>query len=256
MKLNLKRPIVFFDLETTGTDAYKDHIVELSYIKVYPDGREETNAMRFNPGVPIPQEASAVHGIYDKDVQDKPLFQDAARSIGDVFRGCDVAGFNSNKFDIPLLAEEFLRAGVNDVDLENSKKIDAQVIFHKHEPRTLSAAYKFYCNDDLENAHSALADTTATYEVLKAQLDKYTDIQNNVDFLSEYTTFSRNVDLAGRFVYNENNVEVVAFGKYRNQAVKDLLRTDPGYFNWMLQADFPLTTKQTIIKLKKKYLGQ
>lgn len=255
MKLKLERPLVFFDLETTGTDAAKDRIVELSYIKVYPDGEEESKTMRVNPGCHIPEGASTVHGIYDEDVKDKPLFKDVAKQVAEVFKDSDIAGFNSNKFDVPMLAEEFLRASVLDVDFSICKKIDVQVIYHKHEPRTLSAAYKFYCNADLENAHSALADTAATYEVLKAQLDKYDDLENSVDFLDKYSNFTNNVDLDGKIVYDENGKEMINFGKYKGRYVADLLRVDPGYISWMLAGDFPLSTKQVLVRLREKYTG-
>ena len=255
MKLKLERPLVFFYLETTGTDPINDRIVELSYIKVYPDGEEESKTMRINPGRHIPEGASAVHGIYDEDVEDKPVFRDVAKQVAEVFKDSDIAGFNSNKFDVPMLAEEFLRAGVLDVDFSMCKKIDVQVIYHKHEPRTLSAAYKFYCNADLENAHSALADTAATYEVLKAQLEKYDDLQNSVDFLDQYSNFTKNVDLGGKIVYDNDGKEMISFGKYKGKYVADIFRTDPGYFSWMLESDFPLNTKQTIVRLREKYTG-
>ena len=212
MKLNLKNPLVFFDLETTGTNINTDRIVEICYLKVYPNGNEEAKTMRINPGMHIPEEASAVHGIYDEDVKDCPTFKVVARNIARDIEGCDLAGFNSNRFDIPVLAEEFLRAGV-DVDLGRHKFIDVQVIFHKMEQRTLSAAYKFYCGKNLEDAHTAEADTRATYEVLMAQLDRYPDLKNDVAFLSEYSSFNRNVDFAGRMVYNDAGVEVFNFGK-------------------------------------------
>ena len=199
MKLNLKNPIVFFDLETTGTNINSDRIVEICYLKVYPNGNEESKTLRINPEMPIPAESSAVHGIYDADVADCPTFKEVAKSIANDIEGCDLAGFNSNRFDIPVLAEEFLRAGV-DIDLNRRKFIDVQTIFHKMEQRTLSAAYKFYCNKSLENAHTAEADTLATYEVLKAQLDRYPDLKNDVAFLSQYSCYSNNVDFAGRMV--------------------------------------------------------
>ena len=218
MELNLRNPLIFFDLETTGVNITKDRIVEISYIKVFPNGQEQEKTIRVNPGMPIPPEATAIHHITDEDVKDKPLFKDIAKDLSHVFEGCDIAGFNSNRFDIPLLMEEFLRAGVN-FDISKRKFIDIQTIFHKMEQRTLVAAYKFYCNKDLNDAHSASADTRATYEVLKAQLDRYSSLENDVDYLSKFSSQNRNVDLAGRIVLNDQNVEVFNFGKYKGQPV-------------------------------------
>ena len=249
MKLNLKKPIVFFDLETTGTDISKDRIVEICYIKVLPDGSEIEYSKRVNPGMHIPEVASAVHGIYDEDVKDCPTFKEIAREIAYDFEGCDVAGFNSNRFDLPLLAEEFLRAQV-DIDLSRLRAIDVQVLYHKREPRTLSAAYKFYCGSDLENAHSALADTRATYEVLKAQLDHYSDMENDMEALSKESSFTNNVDFAGRIVYDENGREVFNFGKYKGMPVDAVLDRDPGYYGWMMNGDFSLNTKQVLTRIK------
>ena len=224
MKLNLTCPVVFFDLETTGTDINKDRIVEICYLKVWPNGNEDAHTMRINPDMHIPEEASKVHGIYDDDVKDCPKFKEVAKNIAKDFEGADIAGFNSNRFDVPLLAEEFLRAEV-DIDLARHRFIDVQVIFHKKEQRTLSAAYQFYCGKNLEDAHTALADTRATYEVLKAQLDKYPDLQNDMKFLSDYSSFTKNVDFAGRMVYNDSGAEVFNFGKYKGQLVKDVLES-------------------------------
>lgn len=252
MKLNLKTPIIFFDLETTGVDIAKDRIVEICYIKIFPNGNEVSRTMRINPGMHIPESSSAVHGISDDDVKDCPLFKEVAKDIANDFIGCDIAGFNSNRFDLPLLAEEFLRAGV-DIDLSRHRAIDVQVIYHKLEQRTLSAAYKFYCGADLENAHSALADTRATYEILQAQLDKYPDIlQNDMDFLSQYSTFSRNVDFAGRIVYDDAGNEVFNFGRYKGERVADVLKRDIGYYGWMMNGDFPLNTKQVLTRIKMR----
>ena len=215
MKLNLKNPLVFFDLETTGTNINTDRIVEICYLKVYPNGNEESKTMRINPEMHIPEASSAVHGIYDADVADCPTFKEVAKSIANDIEGADIAGFNSNRFDVPVLVEEFLRAGI-DIDLTKRKFIDVQVIYHKLEQRTLSAAYKFYCGKNLEDAHTAEADTRATYEVLKAQLDRYPEVlENDINFLSEYSTYSKNVDFAGRIVYDDNGVEVFNFGKYK-----------------------------------------
>ena len=245
----MKRPLVFFDLETTGINITNDRIVELSYIKVMPDGSEIRKTVRVNPGMHIPESATAIHHITDDDVKDKPLFKQVAKQLANDFEGCDFAGFNSNRFDIPLLVEEFLRAGVN-FDISKRKFIDIQTIFHKMEQRTLTAAYKFYCNKDLDNAHSANADTEATYEVLQAQLDRYPSLENDVDFLAKYSSQNRNVDLAGRIILNDNNVEVFNFGKYKGQPVVDVLKKDCGYFGWMMQGDFPQNTKNVLTNIK------
>ena len=249
MKLNLVKPIIFFDLETTGTDISKDRIVEICYIKVMPDGREIEYTKRINPEMHIPEGASAVHGIYDADVKDCPTFKEVAREIANEFEGCDVAGFNSNRFDLPLLAEEFLRAQV-DIDLSRLRAIDVQVLYHKREPRTLSAAYKFYCGENLEDAHSALADTRATYNVLKAQLDHYEDLPNDMEALSKESSFTNNVDFAGRIVYDANGNEVFNFGKYKGMPVDAVLERDPGYYGWMMNGDFSLNTKQVLTRIK------
>ena len=250
MKLNLVKPIIFFDLETTGTDISKDRIVEICYIKVWPDGKEVEYTKRINPEMHIPEGASAVHGIYDEDVKDCPTFKEVARDIAKDFEGCDIAGFNSNRFDVPMLAEEFLRADV-DIDLSRHKAVDVQVIFHKLEQRTLSAAYKFYCGGELVDAHSALADTRATYEILMAQLDRYPDtLKNDIEFLSDFSSFSRNVDYAGRMVYDEAGREVFNFGRYKGMLVSDVLQRDPGYYGWMMNGDFPLNTKQKLTEIR------
>lgn len=249
MQLNLKNPLIFFDLETTGTDITNDKIVEISYLKVYPNGMEETKTFRINPGRSIPAEASAIHGIYDADVANSPLFKEVAKIIARDFEGADLAGYNSNRFDVPLLAEEFIRADA-DIDFSKRKFVDVQTIFHKMEQRTLSAAYKFYCDKSLENAHSAEADTIATYEVLKAQLDRYSELKNDVAFLSDFSSFNKNVDFAGRIIYNEKNEEVINFGKYKGQLVVEVLRKDPGYYGWIMDADFSLNTKQVFTRIK------
>ena len=253
MKLNLKNPIVFFDLETTGINICTDRIVEISYLRVYPNGREESKTLRINPECHIPEEASAIHGIYDEDVTQCPTFKEVAKEIMQDISGCDIAGYNSNKFDVPMLAEELLRAHI-DIDLKKRKFIDVQVIFHKMEQRTLSAAYKFYCGKTLENAHSANADTAATYEVLQAQLERYPELQNDVDFLSKFTTHSNNADYAGRIIYNNNGQEVINFGKYKGQVVEEVLKKDSGYYGWIMQSDFPLYTKKvfTAIMIRMK----
>lgn len=255
MKLNLKNPLVFFDLETTGTNINSDRIVEICYLKVHPNGNEEAKTLRINPEMHIPEEASAVHGIYDADVADCPTFKSIARNIAKDIEGCDLAGFNSNRFDIPVLAEEFLRAEV-DIDLSRRKFVDVQVIFHKMEQRTLSAAYKFYCGKNLDDAHSAEGDTRATYEVLKAQLDRYPELQNDIAFLSNYSSFNKNVDFAGRMVYNDAGVEVFNFGKYKGIPVTEVLRRDPGYYGWIQSSDFTLNTKAMLTKIRLRELTQ
>jgi len=250
MNLNLKNPIVFFDLETTGTNINSDKIVEICYLKVYPNGNEESKTLRINPEMHIPEESSNIHGIYDEDVVNCPTFKEVAKNIARDIEGADLAGFNSNRFDIPVLAEEFLRAGV-DIDMSKRKFIDVQVIFHKMEQRTLSAAYKFYCEKDLEDAHTAEADTRATYEVLKAQLDRYpADLQNDMAFLADFSTYNRNVDFAGRVVYDDKDVEVFNFGKYKGISVSEVFKKDPGYYSWMLNSDFTLNTKAVLTKIK------
>ncbi len=248
MKLNNRNPIVFFDLETTGTDICKDRIVEISMIKVMPDGSEIVKNRRINPTIPIPKEASDIHHIYDEDVKDCPTFKEIAKSLAAFIEGCDFAGFNSNKFDVPLLAEEFIRAGV-DMDLKKRKFIDVQTIFHKMEQRTLVAAYQFYCGKSLENAHSALADTRATYEVLKAQLDRYKELENDVDFLADYTSRNNNVDFAGRMVYDEHGEPCFNFGKYKGRKVAEVLINDPGYYGWMIKGEFPEYTKKVLTNI-------
>lgn len=242
MELKLQRPVVFFDLETTGTNITQDRIVEISLIKVFPDGHEYERTRRINPECPIPAEATAVHHITDDDVKDEPTFRQIAKGLAELFSDSDIAGFNSNRFDIPLLLEEFNRVGIP-FDLSKTKFIDVQTIFHKKEQRTLIAAYKFYCGKNLEEAHSANADTRATYEVLKAQLDHYPDLPNDVKGLSEYSSHSKNVDFAGRLVYDDNHREVINFGKYKGQLAENVLKSDPGYLGWIMQGDFPQNTK-------------
>jgi len=249
MKLNLKNPIIFFDLETTGTNIVTDRIVEISYHKVSPNGREETKTIRVNPEMPIPKSASDIHSIKDADVADCPTFKTVAKEIARDIEGCDLAGYNSNRFDIPLLAEELLRADV-DIDLMKRKFIDVQVIFHKMEARTLSAAYKFYCDRDLEGAHGAEADTLATYEVLMAQLDRYPELKNDIDFLSKFTTQNNNADFAGRIIFNDKGEEIINFGKYKGQKVTDILKNDTGYYGWMMSSDFALHTKKVLTNIR------
>ena len=252
MKLNLKNPLVFFDLETTGTNINSDRIVEICYLKVFPNGNEESKTLRINPEMHIPEASSAIHGIYDADVVDCPTFKDVAKMIAADIEGCDLAGFNSNRFDIPLLAEEFLRVGV-DIDMMKRKFVDVQVIFHKMEQRTLSAAYKFYCQKNLENAHSAEADTLATYEILMSQLDKYPDtLQNDVKMLAEFSTRSKLVDYAGRIALNDKNMPVLNFGKHKGKPVEEVFKSEPSSYAWMMNGDFTLDTKKVITDIKLK----
>ena len=253
MELNLKKPLVFLDLETTAANPSHDKIVELSYVKVMPNGKEMEDTMRFNPGMHIPEQATAVHHITDADVAHCPSFKERAKEIAKVFEGCDIAGYNSNRFDVPMLIEEFLNAGVN-FDYTKCRFVDVQTIFHKMEQRTLVAAYRFYCNKDLEEAHSANADTRATYEVLKAQLDRYDGLQNDIEFLSDFSSQNKNVDLAGRFVYDENREPVFNFGKYKGQSVLKVLERDSGYYGWMMQGDFPQDTKNVLTNLRLQSL--
>ncbi len=249
MQLNLKRPIIFFDLETTGTNVTQDRIVEISLIKVMPSGEEIEKTRRINPGIPIPAEATEIHHISDADVADAPTFKMVAKDLARIFTGCDIAGFNSNRLDIPMLDQEFQRAGVK-FDFTKPRFIDVQTIFHKKEQRTLVAAYRFYCDKDLEGAHSANADTRATYEVLKAQLDRYSDLSNDIDALSDFSSQNRNVDLMGRLIYNDKRQEVINFGKYKGKLAEEVLRSDPGYYSWILQGDFPQNTKDAFTKIK------
>lgn len=253
MELKLKRPIVFFDLETTGVDTARDRIVEISMIKVMPDGEQIVKTRRINPEMHIPEEATAVHGITDDDVRDCPRFAQVAKSLAQFLEGCDFGGFNSNRFDLPVLVEEFLRAGI-DVNFKRRRFVDVQNIFHKMEQRTLVAAYKFYCGKDLTDAHSAQADTMATYEVLKAQLDRYPELRNDIDALAEFSSRGETADYAGRIGYDDKGVEVFTFGKYRGRSVERVFEEDPSYYSWIMNGDFPLYTKKVIteIRLRKK----
>ncbi|MDB4061934.1 exonuclease domain-containing protein [Vicingaceae bacterium] len=255
MTLALKKPIVFFDLETTGVDVAKDRIVEISILKLYPDGKKEVKTRRVNPEMPIPKGSSEIHGIYDDDVKDEPTFKSMAKSLAVFIDNSDLAGFNSNKFDVPLLAEEFLRVGV-DFEIDNRSLVDVQNIFHKLEQRTLVAAYKFYCGKDLTNAHSAEADNMATYEVLQAQIERYEELENNVNFLSEFSKRTNNADLMGRIVYNEEKVEVFNFGKHKGTPVSQVLERDPSYYKWMMNGDFPLYTKKVLTAIKLRSFNQ
>ena len=249
MKLKLRNPLIFFDLETTGISISSDRIIEIAYLKIYPNGNEESKTIKVNPTIPIPEKSTLVHGITDEDVKDAPVFAEVAKTLTKIIEGCDLAGYNSNKFDIPLLAEEFLRAGI-DLDLKKRKFVDVQVIFHKKEQRTLSAAFKFYCDKELDEAHSAEADTRATYEILKAQLEKYEDLPNDIDELAAYSSHNKNADFAGRIVYNEKGEEIFNFGKYKGQKVEDVFKKDPAYYGWMINNDFPLFTKKVLTSIK------
>jgi len=256
MELNLKNPLVFFDLETTGTNIVKDRIVEISYLKVYPNGEKEVRTRRINPEIPISAESTAIHGITDEDVKDCPTFRQIAKSLADQIEGCDLAGFNSSRFDIPLLVEEFIRADI-DIDFTKRKLIDVQVIFHKKEPRTLEAAYRFYCDKDLKDAHSAEADTLATYEVLKAQLDKYEDLENDVAKLSsDFSAFNNNVDFAGRIIKDENGIERFNFGKHKGKIVAEVLKAEPSFYAWIMDSEFPLNTKQALTKIRLREMNR
>jgi len=252
MELKLNRPICFFDLETTGIDVAKDRIVEISIFKIYPNGNKESKTWLVNPTIPIPPQTTAVHGITNEKVANEPTFKELASQVHNMIKDSDLAGFNSDRFDIPLLAEELLRAEV-DFDMRNRVSVDVQTIFHKKEERTLSAAYKFYCNESLENAHSAQADTIATYEILKAQLDRYDDLDNDMKWLSEFTTRKKSVDFAGFIALNNEGKEIFTFGKNKGQLVEDVLEKEPGYYGWIQGADFPLYTKKVLtgIKLRK-----
>lgn len=249
MILPLKRPLAIFDLETTGLNITKDRIVEIAVIKVNPDGSEEHFTKRVNPEIPIPEETSLIHGIYDADVKDAPTFAQIADELVTFLGNADLVGYNSNKFDIPVLSEELLRVG-NQFDVSNRKFIDVQNIFHKMEQRTLAAAYLFYCDKKIENAHNALADTSATWEVLKAQLGKYDNLEKDVDFLSDFSKGGNlsNLDFAGRLAVNENGEAVYNFGKNKGKTIREISISEPGYYGWMLNADFPLYTKQCLRK--------
>ena len=254
MELKLNRPICFFDLETTGIDIGKDRIVEISIFKVYPNGNKESKTWLVNPTIPIPPQTTAVHGITNEKVANEPTFKELASQVHAMIKDADLGGFNSDRFDIPLLAEELLRAGV-DFDMKNRVSVDVQTIFHKMEERTLSAAYKFYCGQSLENAHSAEADTMATYEILKAQIERYDGLENDVKALSEFSTRKKIADFAGMIAFDKNDEEIFAFGKHKGMKVEKVLETEPGYFSWIQNADFPLYTKKVLTALKLRKLN-
>jgi DNA polymerase III subunit epsilon len=267
MNLNLKNPIAFFDLETTGINIATDRIVEISILKVSPNGTEESRTDLVNPGIPIPAESSMIHGIYDKDVKDAPAFKELAKNLSNFLKGCDLAGFNILKFDVPLLVEEFLRADIN-FDISKRKMIDAQKIFHLMEKRNLSAAYKFYCNKTLENAHSAEVDTLATYEIFKQQLEMYDGkevedmqgnkigiIENDMETIHKIT-FQNVVDLAGRMVLNDDGIEVFNFGKHKGKSVVEVLEKEPMYYDWIQKNDFTLDTKRKLTEIKLRQFNK
>lgn len=251
MNLKLTKPIAFFDLETTGLNIASDRIVEISIIKIMPNGDKEIKTKLLNPSIPISKESTEIHGIKDEDVKDKATFKEVAEEFNEFIKDCDLGGYNSNKFDIPLLAEEFLRAGV-EFEVNNRNLVDVQNIFHKMEQRTLVAAYKFYCNGDLTNAHSAEADTTATYEILEAQISKYDELENDMEFLAKFSQRTNNVDLLGRIVYNNNNIPVFNFGKHKGKSIEEVYKKEPGYYSWMMNGDFPLYTKKVLTEIVGK----
>ena len=262
IQLNLTRPIAFFDLETTGVSVASDRIVEICILKVLVDGTQEVKTKRINPTIPIPKGASEIHGIYDKDVANEPTFKSIAKSLATFLENCDLAGYNSNKFDVPILVEEFMRADV-DFDLKNRRLVDVQNIFHQMEPRTLKAAYKFYCGKEIINAHSAEADINATYDVFLSQLERYDGVEfenkkgvksipvkNDVQALHDFTNLNNNADLAGRISFNDKGIEVFNFGKHIGKSVENVLRDEPSYYSWMMNGDFPLYTKKVLTDIK------
>ena len=254
MNLKISKPICFFDLETTGVNVSLDRIVEISILKIFPNGNKESKTWLVNPGVPIPLEASNIHGITNDIIKNEPLFKMIASDIKSMINNCDLAGFNSNKFDIPLLAEELLRSEI-DFSLDNVSTIDVQNIFHKMEQRTLSAAYQFYCGKSLDNAHTSKADTLATFEVLESQIEKYDDLENNVSFLSDFSERGKNVDLAGFIKYNEDHIPCFSFGKHKGKTVDYVLENESGYFGWLLNADFPMYTKKVLTQIRLNKLN-
>lgn len=255
IELNLKKPICFFDIESTGTNVVRDRIVELGVLKIYPNGNKESRTWLVNPEMPIPQEVVDIHGITDEKIANEPTFKELAHHVYSMLKDSDLAGYNSNKFDIPMLVEEFMRADI-DFDLTKHKAVDVQNIFHKKEQRTLSAAYKFYCEKDLEDAHTAEADTLATYEILLAQLGKYEDLENDIDYLAEYSNRFRAADCAGFIIFNKENIECFSFGKYKGRPVEEVLDENPGYFGWIQNAEFPLYTKKILTQIKLRKLQQ
>lgn len=254
MELKLSKPLCFFDLETTGTNVVNDRIVEIAILKVYPNGNKESKCWLVNPEMTIPEEAIAVHGISNEKVANEPTFRERSREIWNMIKDCDLAGFNSDRFDIPLLVEELLRVDI-DFEIKNLKTIDVQTIFHKMEQRTLSAAYKFYCDKDLDGAHSAAVDTQATYEVLLSQIERYPELENNVKMLSEFSTRKQTVDFAGFIILDKDGDEAFSFGKHKGRKVREVLDNEPGYFGWILNADFPRYTKKVLTQIKLSRLN-
>jgi DNA polymerase-3 subunit epsilon len=255
LNLNLKKPIAFIDLETTGINVTTDRIVELSVLKISPNGKEEWMTTRVNPEIPIPPKTTAIHGLKDEDVADAPVFKEVGKKLAAFLEGCDLAGYNAIKFDIPVLAEEFLRANI-DFNFRKRRYVDVQVIFHKKEQRTLSAAYMFFCKKELEGAHGSKADTAATFEVLKSQLDRYKDLENDVEKLADFSSFNTNVDFAGRIILDENGVEIFNFGKHKGKPVETVFAAEPAYYSWMMNGEFPLYTKKVLTEIKLRSFGK
>jgi DNA polymerase III subunit epsilon len=254
LELKLKRPVVFLDLETTGINVSADRIVEISLLKINPNGKEQWMTTRVNPEIPIPPKVTAIHGISDEDIKDAPAFREIAKNVATFMEGCDLAGYNAIRFDIPVLAEEFLRTEI-DFNFRKRRYVDVQVIFHKKEQRTLAAAYQFYCHKNLENAHSADADTAATYEVLKSQLDRYPDLENDIEKLARFSSFNNNADFAGRIILDDDGIETFNFGKHKGRHVEDVFREEPSYYAWMMNGDFPLYTKKVLTEIKLRTFG-
>jgi DNA polymerase-3 subunit epsilon len=255
LELNLRRPIAFIDIETTGLNVSTARIVEISVLKISPGGNEEWLSTRVNPGIPIPPDTTAIHGIKDEDVANAPAFKAIARNLMTFLEGCDLAGYNAIKYDLPVLAEEFLRINI-DFSFRKRRYVDVQVIYHKKEQRTLSAAYQFYCNKDLSDAHSSKADTAASFEVLKSQLDRYSDLQNDVEKLAEFSSFNNLVDFAGRIIIDKDGVELFNFGKHKGKPVEKVLREEPSYYSWMMNGDFPLYTKKVLTEIRLRISGK
>jgi DNA polymerase-3 subunit epsilon len=255
LDLNLRRPIAFIDLETTGINVAADRIVEISVLKISPNDREEWMSTRVNPGMPIPPKSTAIHGIRDEDVSKSPTFREIAKNLAAFLEGCDLAGYNAIKFDIPVLAEEFLRVNT-DFNFRKRRYVDVQVIFHKKEQRTLAAAYQFYCKKDLVGAHGSKADTAATYEVLKSQLDQYGDLENDVEKLADFSSYNNLVDFAGRIILDEKGVEIFNFGKHKGKPVEQVFKDEPSYYSWMMNGDFPLYTKKVLTEIKLRSFGK
>ncbi len=255
MELNLRRPIAFIDIETTGLNVSTARIVEISVLRINPGGKEEWYSTRVNPEIPIPPDTTAIHGIKDEDVANAQTFREIAKKLMIFLEGCDLAGYNAIKFDIPVLAEEFLRVNI-DFTFRKRRYVDVQVIYHRKEQRTLSAAYQFYCNKKLSDAHSSKADTAATFEVLKSQLDRYSDLQNNVEELAEFSSFNNLVDFAGRIILDKDGVELFNFGKHKGKPVEKVLREEPSYYSWMMNGDFPLYTKKVLTEIRLRISGK